>query len=65
MSFRWIFAPGSELVAAWKNAAFYENDIFMNNYGKNLEQTWAGQTNTLSLKVLYYIDYNNVLKNKS
>ncbi len=65
MSFRWIFAPGSELISAWKNAAYHESDAFVNNYGKNLEQTWANQTNTLSLKVLYYIDYNNLRKTKS
>jgi hypothetical protein len=64
MSFRWIFAPGSELIAAWKNAAYHDCDAFMRNYGKNLQQTWSDQTNTLSLKVLYYIDYNNLRRKK-
>lgn len=64
MSFRWIFAPGSELIAAWKNAAYHESEAFVSNYRKNLEQTWADQTNTLSLKVLYYIDYNNLRRKK-
>ena len=28
------------------------------------QQTWADQTNTLSLKTLYYIDYNSLTKSK-
>lgn len=60
MIFRWNFAPGSELALAWKNAALADHDIVTNNYLTNLKDTWLNQSNSVSLKVLYYIDYNNL-----
>lgn len=64
MIFRWNFAPGSELVLAWKNAACSENNMVINNYWNNVRDTWLNQSNSLSMKVLYYIDYNNLKKKK-
>jgi hypothetical protein len=59
MVFRWIFAPGSELSVAWKNSALDYSDKVNTNYFSNLEHTIkANQINSLSLKMLYYIDYN-------
>lgn len=65
MTFRWIFAPGSEFVGAWKNAAYSSRDEVERNYWNNLRDTWMNQANSLSLKVLYYIDYNSLRKNKN
>ncbi|MGD9929953.1 MAG: DUF5916 domain-containing protein [Mangrovibacterium sp.] len=63
--FRWIFAPGSELSIAWKNAIYHEEETWKNDYWQNLRNTWnSPQTNSLSLKVLYYIDYNNLVRKK-
>jgi hypothetical protein len=56
MNFRWVFAPGSELVLALKNAAYTSHDQVERNYWKNLHDSWKNQGNSLSLKVLYYID---------
>lgn len=64
MMFKWNFAPGSELVMAWKNAAFAQNDVVINNYWNNLSDTWLNQSNSLSVKILYYIDYNNLKKKR-
>jgi len=64
MIFRWNFAPGSELVMAWKNAAYAVQNEVINNYWENMRDTWLNQSNSLSLKVLYYIDYNNLKKKK-
>lgn len=64
MIFRWNFAPGSELVIAWKNAAYAIQDVVVDNYWTNLRDTWLNQSNSLSMKVLYYIDYNNLKKKK-
>jgi hypothetical protein len=64
MIFRWIFAPGSEMTLAWKNSAYADDEDFMNNYWRNLKNTWSNQSNSLSLKVLYYIDYNSLKKKK-
>lgn len=64
--FRWIFAPGSELSIAWKNSIYDEQDQVTNNYWRNLKQTWnSDQTNSFSVKVLYYIDYNNLIRKSS
>ncbi len=65
MRFRWIFAPGSELSLAWKNTIYDNTDIYHRDYFDNLRDTWnLGQTNSISLKVLYYIDYNHIVSKK-
>jgi hypothetical protein len=62
--FRWIFAPGSELTIAWKNSILDNQDIVTEKYWENLSRSWkSNQTNSLSLKILYYIDYNNIRRN--
>jgi hypothetical protein len=62
--FRWVFAPGSELTLAWKNSIFDNQKIFIRSYKENLGNILdSDQTNSFSLKVLYFIDYNNLRKN--
>lgn len=63
MDFRWEFSPGSELVFAWRNKAYTSVNIYNENYWDNLGDSWNSQRNSISLKVLYYIDYNR-LKHK-
>lgn len=65
MILRWIFAPGSELSLAWKTASFSNGDIVDYNYFSNFKNSWLNQTNSLSLKVLYYIDVNSFKKKKT
>lgn len=65
MIFRWIFAPGSEMTIAWKNSAYADQNDFINSYWNNLKNTWTNETNSLSLKMLYYIDYNNLKRKKT
>ncbi|MEN8123290.1 MAG: DUF5916 domain-containing protein, partial [Bacteroidota bacterium] len=58
LGFRWIFAPGSELSLVWKNSIFTYNDEITNNYLNNLQKTFdSPQTNSISLRILYYLDY--------
>lgn len=64
MIFRWIFAPGSELSLAWKTTSYDNDNLVDSNYWNNLQKSWLNQQNSLSLKVLYYIDYNNLVKTK-
>ena len=61
--FKWVFAPGSEMVFAWKNAGDSYQNTVLDHYFDNLEKGLENQMNSLSVKVLYYIDYN-VLKYK-
>jgi len=63
MIFTWNFAPGSELACSWKNAALSNQTEYVGNYWTNLHNSGLNQTNSLSVKILYYIDYNK-LKNK-
>lgn len=61
--FRWVFAPGSEMSVVWKNNGdSFQNNV-VDNYFDNLKMCLENQTNSLSLKVLYYIDFNT-LKNR-
>ncbi len=63
MIFRWIFAPGSEFTLAWKNSIYNDQDAVTTNYFRNFEKTiHSNQVNSLSAKVLYYIDYNKLRK---
>jgi len=65
LNFRWIFAPGSEFTVTWKNSILDYTDEREGNYFDNLRQTWdANQSNSISFRILYYIDYNNLRKKK-
>ncbi|UKN03633.1 carbohydrate binding family 9 domain-containing protein [Paracrocinitomix mangrovi] len=58
MVYRWIFAPGSELSLVWKNSIFSFDDQVEENYFQNVGGMFQNPaTNSISLKVLYYIDY--------
>ena len=62
--YSWVFAPGSELTLVWKNAIYQSDDITNIDYITDANKTLAAkQTNNVSLKVLYFIDWQNV-KNK-
>jgi len=65
MNFRWVFAPGSEVVFAWKNAAYSLLHTVTTNYMDNLQKSLENQSNSLSVKVLYYIDYNKIWHKKA
>ena len=63
---RWVFAPGSEMTLGWKNSIFNSDDNVVNSYNDNLKiLRESPQINTLSFKILYYIDYNSIFGNKS
>ena len=64
MVFSWIFAPGSSLNMVWKNEITGEKNRVTGNYFNNLDNTLhEPQLNNISLKVLYYIDYQR-MRNK-
>jgi hypothetical protein len=65
MVYSWEFAPGSFLNVVWKNSAYDDlNNNTRMNYFKNLDATVSqvNHDNNLSLKVLYYLDYNKLRK---
>ncbi len=63
------FAPGSYLTVVWKNniskSESIKNKDFL-SYWENLRGTLISpQTNSFSLKVIYYLDYKRVLPGKN
>ncbi|NOU60001.1 DUF5916 domain-containing protein [Marinifilum caeruleilacunae] len=64
MVYSWRFAPGSELAVVWKNSIFDSGDQVAHRFVNNLKNTFdATQFNSLSLKVIYYIDYMSLKRN--
>ena len=62
MVFKWNFAPGSWLTAVWKNIVDAEGTM-TDNYFDNVDNMFEeSQINSISLKLLYYIDYQQVTK---
>jgi hypothetical protein len=67
MVYTWQFAPGSFVNVIWKNNINkFESgleSIQDENYGMNVEKTFrTPQTNSLTLKVIYFLDYANLQK---
>lgn len=63
MVFTWIFAPGSSLNLVWKNEITDEKNTVTGNYFSQLDDTFKEpQLNNISLKILYYIDYQRLRK---
>lgn len=61
LSFRWRFAPGSEATFLYRNQIFNIDDQATINYTDSLSNLFDEPTqHTLSLRVTYFIDYNNV-----
>ena len=58
--YSWWFAPGSQVSIVWKNASasFYEGNTATPLYFDNLSNTInTPHNNSVSIKVLYYLDY--------
>ncbi len=62
--YTWNFAPGSFLNIMWKNNIYNSENIIIRSFYDNLSNTFhATQTNSLSFKLTYYIDYQYLKKN--
>ena len=57
----WQFTRGSELVALYRNSIHSENDRSYLSFGENLSEFLEEPNgHLLSVKLIYYLDYNNV-----
>lgn len=57
----WRFAPGSELNLQWKNTLYARNDKAHLNLKQNLNELFKeSQGNSLSLKLVYFLDYQYI-----
>lgn len=65
MIYNWRFAPGSDVTIAWKNSIYSSGNIVFNNMKDNLEYLFESpQSNSISLKILYYLDYQYLKKRR-
>ena len=63
LRYSWWFAPGSQLTLLYRNAADSYQAQAINNLNHNLQKVFdQPMLNTLSLKVTYYLDYNEAKK---
>ncbi len=61
LSYTWRFLPGSELSLVWKRYFYFYNNDVSSNYLDNLKNVFAHpQLNSISLKIIYYIDYQTI-----
>ncbi|MDT0551689.1 DUF5916 domain-containing protein [Urechidicola vernalis] len=60
LSYVWEFAPGSQLIGLYRNSIFDYNDQSYLDFGENLDELFSQEIgHNISLKLIYYIDYNN------
>lgn len=56
--YTWQFAPGSFINIVWKEQGFLFDNTFQQSYFKNFGRTLKEpQSNNLSVKIIYYLDY--------
>ncbi len=63
ISYIWQFLPGSELSLVWKNYFSDYGQDTSRTYFKNLKEVFSfSALNSLSLRVIYYLDYQMIKK---
>jgi len=61
--YRWRFAPGSDIFIVWKNSLFSSANEIAPNYFRNVDGLFQSpQDNSLSVKVIYFLDYASLVK---
>ncbi len=59
----WRFAPGSDLLIVWKQGVYGDTNIAKNDYLYGLKNVYDNPiTNSVSLKMIYYLDYLYFMK---
>jgi hypothetical protein len=63
MIYTWQFAPGSFLSASWKKNINFNNKSRDDGYFKNLSGAFdTPGSNSISIRMIYYLDYANIKK---
>ena len=58
MSYVWQFRPGSEMSVVYQNSIFSSGEAILTNYFTDVQNTFqSAQSNSLSVKIIYYLDY--------
>jgi hypothetical protein len=59
LSYQWQFAPGSQLVALYRNQLFNNTNQSLDTYGDSLRDLFNQDIqHTFSIKMIYFLDYN-------
>ncbi len=65
LQYNWRFAPGSDVIFVWKNQIFNNDKEFERDYFSNLGGLFESlQTNSFSVRFLYFLDYLQVFPRK-
>ncbi len=63
LSFVWQFRPGSEMSVVYQNAIYTSGANIINDYSTDVNYMFQSpQSNSLSLKLIYYLDYLDIRK---
>ncbi len=63
--FSWVFSPGSLFSIVYKNAIEQNGQVIPRSYSDNFSSTIESpQTNSISLRVLYFLNYDRFKKKK-
>lgn len=61
VNYQWQFAPGSQLIAFYRNSIFGSNSHAKHGFFKNLDRLFNEKhQHTFSVRLVYFIDYNNI-----
>ena len=65
LQYNWRFAPGSDIIFVWKNQILNNDKEYQRDYFSNLGGLFDSlQTNSFSVRVLYFLDYLQVFPRK-
>ena len=65
LQYNWRFAPGSDIIFVWKNQIYNSDKEYQRDYFSNLGRLFDSlQTNSFSIRFLYFLDYLNVFPRK-
>lgn len=63
LNFVWQFKPGSEMSVVYQNSIYYSGPDIITDYFRDANNTLqAPQSNSLSVKMIYYLDYQTMEK---
>ncbi|MBZ9728959.1 DUF5916 domain-containing protein [Salegentibacter sp. JZCK2] len=61
LSYRWQFAPGSEAILLYRNSIFNQDELSYLDFQRSMDNLFDRPArHNLSLRIVYYIDYNQV-----
>ena len=61
LSYEWQFAPGSQLIALYRNQLFDSSSQSEDSFGESLSNLFdQDMAHTFSVKMIYFLDYNNI-----